>query len=62
LGDKFKLSAFHDEILGAGALPLDVLSKRIEEWVAGQKSNASPSTTTLDSRGSNSARAASHDR
>jgi uncharacterized protein (DUF885 family) len=62
LGDKFKLSAFHDEILGAGALPLDVLSKRIEEWVAGQKSSASPSTTTLDSRGSNSARAASHDR
>ena len=37
LGDKFSLSAFHDEVLGAGALPLDVLSMRIHEWVAEQK-------------------------
>jgi uncharacterized protein (DUF885 family) len=37
LGDKFSLSSFHDEILGAGALPLDVLSIRIHEWVATQK-------------------------
>ena len=37
LGDKFSLSAFHDEVLGAGALPLDVLSTRIHEWVAAQK-------------------------
>jgi uncharacterized protein (DUF885 family) len=37
LGDKFSLSAFHDEVLGAGALPLDVLSARIHEWVATQK-------------------------
>jgi len=37
LGDKFSLSDFHDEVLGAGALPLDVLSTRIHEWVAAQK-------------------------
>ena len=37
LGDKFSLSAFHDVVLGAGALPLDVLSTRIHEWVAAQK-------------------------
>jgi len=37
LGDKFSLSNFHDEVLGAGALPLDVLSTRIHEWVATQK-------------------------
>ena len=37
LGDKFSLSAFHDEVLGAGALPLDVLSTRIHEWVAAHK-------------------------
>jgi uncharacterized protein (DUF885 family) len=37
LGDKFKLSDFHDEVLGAGALPLDVLSMRVHEWVARQK-------------------------
>jgi uncharacterized protein (DUF885 family) len=40
LGDKFKLSDFHDEVLGAGALPLDVLSTRIHEWVAAQKAAA----------------------
>jgi len=43
LGDKFQLSNFHDEVLGAGALPLDVLSARIHEWVAGQKGAASGS-------------------
>jgi len=42
LGDKFKLSDFHDEVLGAGALPLDVLSMRIHEWVAQQGSQHAP--------------------
>ena len=41
LGGKFTLSAFHDEVLGAGALPLDVLSTRIHVWVATQKVSAS---------------------
>ena len=36
LGDKFSLSAFHDEILGAGALPMDVLEQRMNEWIAQQ--------------------------
>jgi uncharacterized protein (DUF885 family) len=34
LGDKFSLSAFHDELLGAGALPMDVLEQRMNEWIA----------------------------
>ena len=37
LGDKFDLRAFHDEVLDAGALPLDVLSDRIDAWIAAQK-------------------------
>lgn len=37
LGAKFSLKAFHDEILGAGALPLDVLETRIKAWVQNQK-------------------------
>lgn len=37
LKEKFSLRAFHDEVLGAGALPLDVLSKRIHAWVGQQK-------------------------
>ena len=34
LKEKFSIRAFHDEVLGAGALPLDVLSRRIHTWVA----------------------------
>jgi uncharacterized protein (DUF885 family) len=37
LGGKFDLRAFHDQVLDAGALPLDLLSERIDEWIAGQK-------------------------
>jgi uncharacterized protein (DUF885 family) len=37
LGDKFDLRAFHNQVLDAGALPLDVLSDRIDAWIAGQK-------------------------
>jgi uncharacterized protein (DUF885 family) len=36
LKEKFSLRAFHDEVLGGGALPLDVLSQRIHAWVARQ--------------------------
>lgn len=36
LGAKFDLRAFHDEILGAGALPLDVLEARLGAWVQAQ--------------------------
>lgn len=36
LGKKFDLRAFHDEVLGAGALPLDVLEQRIHVWVKTQ--------------------------
>jgi len=34
LGEKFNLRTFHDEVLDGGALPLEVLDKRIREWVA----------------------------
>jgi uncharacterized protein (DUF885 family) len=37
LGEAFDLRAFHDAVLGAGALPLSVLETRIEEWVAETK-------------------------
>jgi uncharacterized protein (DUF885 family) len=37
LGDKFDIRDFHDEVLGAGALPLDVLEKRIEAWIVRSK-------------------------
>jgi uncharacterized protein (DUF885 family) len=34
LGAKFDLKEFHDQVLDAGALPLDVLSDRIDGWIA----------------------------
>jgi uncharacterized protein (DUF885 family) len=40
LGSKFDLKAFHDEVIGAGALPLDVLEGRVNAWIrtqSGQK-------------------------
>ena len=43
LKDKFSLRAFHDEVLGAGALPLDVLNRRIHAWVAQQSTSAAKS-------------------
>jgi uncharacterized protein (DUF885 family) len=36
LGDKFDLRAFHDEIIGRGPLPLDVLESQVEAWIEGQ--------------------------
>jgi uncharacterized protein (DUF885 family) len=37
LGDKFDIRAFHDELLGSGALPMDVLEERMNQWIARQK-------------------------
>ena len=34
LGDAFDIRDFHDELLGAGALPLDVLENRMDIWLA----------------------------
>jgi uncharacterized protein (DUF885 family) len=49
LGNKFDIRAFHDEVLGGGALPLDVLDERIHEWVSKQKSLSAPSSTNRHS-------------
>ena len=34
LGDKFDLRAFHDEIVGSGPLPLDILDSHVKDWIA----------------------------
>jgi uncharacterized protein (DUF885 family) len=34
LGDKFQLSAFHDQILRDGGMPLSILQRKLDVWVA----------------------------
>lgn len=41
LGPKFDIRAFHDEVLGAGSLPMDVFEQRIKAWVERVKSGTS---------------------
>jgi uncharacterized protein (DUF885 family) len=41
LGEKFDIRAFHDQVIDAGALPLDVLDERINAWITGQKTGGS---------------------
>ena len=36
LGEDFDIRAFHDHMLGAGALPLDILERRMDTWLAEQ--------------------------
>ena len=37
LGDAFDIRAFHDTILGGGAMPLAILERRVDDWVASVK-------------------------
>jgi uncharacterized protein (DUF885 family) len=37
LGPKFDLKGFHDAVLDSGALPMDLLEKQVDAWVAAQK-------------------------
>ena len=44
LGDTFDVRAFHDEVLGGGALPLDILELRMDDWLADQTQATMDST------------------
>lgn len=38
LGDRFDVRAFHNQVLNTGALPLPILEKKIDDWIAAEKS------------------------
>ncbi|GAA5524885.1 hypothetical protein Maes01_01444 [Microbulbifer aestuariivivens] len=50
LGNNFDIRSFHDELLGAGALPLNVLEKRMNQWIVSQggQSASNPATESAD--------------
>jgi len=37
LGDKFDIKAFHDTVIGGGAMPLSILEKHVDRWIESQK-------------------------
>ncbi|MEO8464724.1 MAG: DUF885 domain-containing protein [Gammaproteobacteria bacterium] len=36
LGSNFDIRAFHDTVLGGGSLPLSILERRVDDWIAAQ--------------------------
>ncbi len=37
LGDQFDIRGFHDTVLGGGSVPLSLLEKRVDQWIASVK-------------------------
>jgi uncharacterized protein (DUF885 family) len=37
LGDRFDIRDFHEQVLSTGALPMSVLEKKLDDWIAAQK-------------------------
>lgn len=35
LGNRFDIRAFHDQVLGSGALPMPILEAKIQRWISG---------------------------
>lgn len=47
LGERFNVRKFHDELLLSGALPLDVVSKRVHAWITTQSGAKSDATSAV---------------
>jgi uncharacterized protein (DUF885 family) len=38
-GDRFDIKDFHDTVLGGGGLPLEILERRVNDWIASRKAS-----------------------
>jgi len=50
MGTKFDLKEFHDVVLGSGPLPLDILERKVDEWI--EKGKSAEGTGTRAASGS----------
>ena len=51
LGAKFDIREFHAQVLDTGALPLPILEKKIDDWVAAKKVGTAAPAATAQRRG-----------
>ena len=40
LGEEFDIKGFHDTVLGGGALPLEILERRVDQWIEDVKADS----------------------
>jgi uncharacterized protein (DUF885 family) len=50
LGSRFDIRKYHDEVIDSGALPLDVLDRRVNNWIAEEKKVAEKGSATSSAK------------
>ncbi|MCJ2181162.1 DUF885 domain-containing protein [Novosphingobium sp. 1949] len=59
LGPRFDIKAFHEQVIGSGAMPLGILQERVARWIAARQSLPQPARVQASSPASALFRASS---